>query len=195
VALPLLAGTGAGRTLARRGSARCGRLDQSPRCATAFPALFALGRRASAASHRESLATLRAAALQRQTASAGTHPSAETMRPRALALFGLIGAFHGSPDPLGGPSQYTQRRLAPSQDLGTARQTLHPSRQAERRCDPRAFFPRFASTASGLHFGPEGRWYIRRSEPVGSTSPIVPHTLREESLGAACASRLDACLA
>jgi len=84
------------RARAPRGSVRCGRLGRSRRFATACCALGGAVDRPAGASDAQALATLRAPALQREPTRPRAHPSAETVRPRSLALLRLVGAFHGS---------------------------------------------------------------------------------------------------
>src|SRR5579884_3599728 len=97
------------RTRGLPGSAHAGSRGRNRRCATAFPVPVGGRSRGEEASHRESLAALGPSVLERQTASTSSHPLAETVGSRALALLRLVGAFHGSLA-LTGEGQYTQRQ-------------------------------------------------------------------------------------
>ena len=187
----------------RRVSDHAGRPGRSRRCATAAIVPAAAERRASRASHREPLAALRATALQRQATGARAHPVAEAVSTCALALFRLIGAFHGSRARYGTGSEYTQRldhtggqfrgrRSAVSGAPRARVPTTRPSGGADglraRRRFSRALRQRLpAGPDSGigpLIYSPPGR----RRAPHQSFSLNAP---AKESLGAARASRAD----
>jgi hypothetical protein len=83
-----------GQTHDQYASGRSGTLDRSRHSLTAAPGRTSTGHRPRGSSHGKAFATLCPPALQSQPTTARPHARAEAMRPRSLAPFRLIGAFH-----------------------------------------------------------------------------------------------------
>src|SRR6185437_1775052 len=124
------AGTRRARARGPRASGPGERPGRNRRCATASPARPADEPPGRPPSHRQALATLGAAALERESAGAGLHAGSNAVGAGALALLRLVGAFHGS---------RAQNGFEASIRRGVS------GRSGSHILKPPRFFPRFAS--------------------------------------------------